>query len=196
MRRFGPGRTDPRVDRTRQAVSEVVLSLLMEDGWESVTHARVSEVSGISRTTLYRHWPEKVDLLREALVSRSIARTFTPTGNLRTDLVTELGAMVSDLVETRAGVFLAAIVDRSEWDPTLQRMKEALIADGVASLRGLLQAGQARGELRPAPGLDVERGVAELVGPVTYRRFISGEPIRPAFVEGVVDDFLAANRPA
>ena len=196
MKRTVSRRTDPRVDRTRQVVSEVVQSILMEDGWESVTHAHVSEVSGISRTTLYRHWPEKVDLLREALVNRSIARSFRPTGDLRADLIAELRAMVTDLVETRAGVLLAAIVDRSEWDPTLQRMKASLIADGVASLRALLQDGQARGELRAGPGLDIERGVAELVGPVTFRRFISGEPIRPAFVEGVVDDFLTANRPA
>lgn len=171
-------------------------AILIEDGWESVTHARVSEASGISRTTLYRHWPEKVDLLREALVSQSIARTLAPTGDLRADLVAELEAMVVELVENRAGVLLAAIVDRSEWDPTLQQMKAALIADGVASLRALLVEGQAGGELRPGADLDVERGVAELVGPVTFRRFISGEPITTSFVAGVVDDFLAANRTA
>ncbi len=73
----------------------------------------------------------------------------------------------------------------------MNRTKVSLVANAGVSLRELLQAGLVAGDLRP--DADIERGVAELVGPITYRRFISNEPLSDTFIVGVVDDFLASH---
>jgi AcrR family transcriptional regulator len=184
---------DPRVDRTRQAVLDAVRAILVEEGWEAVTHVRISERTGVARTTLYRHWPDKTQLLHDAIVDQSIALRPTRTGNLREDLLSDLDGMMTELVQNRIGTVLAALIDRAEWDPALLRLKASFVAEAVAALRDLLRDARARHELDPA--LDVDVAVAELVGPIAYRRLVSAEPILPAFIASVVDDFLRAHRP-
>jgi AcrR family transcriptional regulator len=180
----------PRVDRTRQVVLDAVRAILLEEGWEAVTHQRVAERCGVGRTTVYRHWPDKLQMVHDAIVEQSPALRPVRTGDLRADLISDLSGMVNELVQQRIAVVLAALIDRAEWDPTLQRLKASFVAEAVAELRNLLHMARARGKLRAE--LDVDRAVAELVGPISYRRMISGEPILPGFVEAVVDDFLRA----
>ena len=192
-RSVAPVKVDPRVDRTRAAVLETVKAILLEEGWDAVTHLRVAERSGVGRTTIYRHWPERTTLLHEALINETLAIHAAPSGDLRHDLVAELEAIRDELVERNMGRVLAALVDRAEWDPELHRLKVALAKDGLSVLRQLLQSGKDRGELRP--GLDVDLAVAQLVGPIIYRRLISTETISSTTSQAVVDDFLTAHHP-
>ena len=48
---------DARIVRTRADVDRTALAILVEEGLEALTHARVAERAGYSKTTLYRHWP-------------------------------------------------------------------------------------------------------------------------------------------
>ena len=58
---------DARVARTRADVARAALEVLTHEDWDAVTHARVAEAAGYSKTTLYTHWPSKVDLVAMAL---------------------------------------------------------------------------------------------------------------------------------
>ena len=58
---------DARVARTRADVARAALEVLTQEDWDAVTHARVAEKAGYSKTTLYAHWPLKVDLVAMAL---------------------------------------------------------------------------------------------------------------------------------
>jgi hypothetical protein len=133
-------------------------------------------------------------MVHDAIVEQSPALRPVRTGDLRADLISDLSGMVHELVNQRIAVVLAALVDRAEWDPSLARLKAMFVAEAVTELRGLLDDARRRGELRA--DLDVDRAVAELVGPISYRRLVSGEPIPSGFVQGVVDDFLRAQRPS
>ncbi len=86
---------DPRVARTRVAVLTAAREVLVDDGWEGVTVARVAERSGYARTTLYRHWPQRLDLLRDLIRAEASVAHSTPSGDLRADLVAELEAFRS-----------------------------------------------------------------------------------------------------
>ena len=74
---------DPRVARTRRDVLAAAREVLLEDGWERVTLARVAERSGYARTTLYRHWPQRLDLLRDLIGEEVRLLHTTPAGDLR-----------------------------------------------------------------------------------------------------------------
>ena len=52
---------DPRVARTRRDVVDATAALLLEVGWDGVTHARVAQRSGYSKATVYAHWPARLD---------------------------------------------------------------------------------------------------------------------------------------
>ena len=58
--------TDPRVERTRAAIREALVSLVEEEGMAGLTHQRVAERAHLGRATIYRHLPTPEDLVHEA----------------------------------------------------------------------------------------------------------------------------------
>jgi hypothetical protein len=58
---------DARVSRTRADVSRAALHVLTTEGADALTHAHVAEIAGYSKTTLYTHWPSRVELIALAL---------------------------------------------------------------------------------------------------------------------------------
>jgi AcrR family transcriptional regulator len=183
-------RVDPRVDRTREAVLRAVRELLVEEGWDSVTQNQVARRSGVGRTTVYRHWPDRTELVREAMdFELSVTRDVTLSGELRTDLITALEAIRFEMIEREGSKFLIAMVARSEWDGAVQAVKKDLVDRAVVGLRGVLVAAVARGDL--VADLDLDRSISQLVGPMVMHRLVTDLPLRPDMVTHLVDDFIA-----
>lgn len=59
-------RTDRRVQRTREALREALLSLLPGHGWDGIDVAMLCERANIGRSTFYLHYADKGALLRGA----------------------------------------------------------------------------------------------------------------------------------
>ena len=57
--------TDPRVAHTRSVVLGATVEILAEEGFERLTVEAVAERSGVARSTIYRNWPERSDLLSD-----------------------------------------------------------------------------------------------------------------------------------
>src|SRR5436190_10124893 len=77
----------PRSAIADQAIRDAAVELFAERGFEGVSVEDVAERAGVSRATIYRRYPSKVDLIVEAgacLAADDIA--FPDTGNLRDDL--------------------------------------------------------------------------------------------------------------
>jgi AcrR family transcriptional regulator len=184
---------DPRVLRTRRDVLEAARAVLLEEGWERVTVARVAQRSGYARTTLYRHWPQRLDLLRDLISEEARLAHTTPTGKLRADLVAELdafrGAVISGL-----GRVIVAIGQQARDDAELADLNRAMRADGGRVFDDLVARAVATGELRSDRATDA--AVALLVGPVLFRYLFEDDgDLDRQFVESVVDSFLDASRP-
>ena len=182
---------DPRVVRTRRDVLAAARAVLLEEGWEGVTVSRVADRSGYARTTLYRHWPQRLDLLRDLISEEARLVHTTPSGDLRADLVAELEAFRAAVSSSALGRVMVAIGQQARDDAELADLNRAMRVDGARVVDEIVAAGVARGEL-PA-GIDVDAAVARLVGPVLFEYLFEGEAkLDRAFVESVVDWFLAA----
>lgn len=180
--------TDVRVERTREAVLAAARRLLLEEGWDAVTHLRVAAASGVSRATVYRHWPSCTDLLHDVLRREAEMSHRQPVGRLREDLVAELDALRRQLgLPALAGV-LAVLMERSLHNPELATVKRSVVSEVSRVLRQRLHDGIVAGELPPA--LDVDLAIARLLGPILYRRLASGESLSRPVVVAVVDAFL------
>jgi AcrR family transcriptional regulator len=57
-------RTDRRVLRTREALRNALLGLMVERGWDGIDIQSLCERANIGRSTFYLHYPNKEDLLR------------------------------------------------------------------------------------------------------------------------------------
>jgi AcrR family transcriptional regulator len=56
------------VSKKKQQLIEIALNLFMNEGFHATGIDRIVEVSGISKTTMYRHFESKEVLIREALL--------------------------------------------------------------------------------------------------------------------------------
>ena len=184
------GRCDPRVERTRQLVLATAAAILEEQGWEAVTHVAVAERSGVGRSTLYRHWPDATALVIEVIAQRAVTGQAALTGDLRRDLTAELERFRERLHDPACERGMVTVMERAAVDPTFATMRAAITADATKTVRATLFAAGERGELDVSGGVDAL--IAQLAGPLAFRRLFARQPLTAEFVEHVVDAFLAA----
>lgn len=177
--------------RTRQKVLDAALDLLHEEGWDGLNQTRVAARAGVGRATVYRHWPDAGELLFDTLDTAKLQDHSVPTGDLRQDLINELLAFNRALAKDRFGRIMAALIDRSEWDDQLAVVRRRVTASGASVLSQIIARARAAGQL-PKTG-DDQLLIAQLAGPISFRRFHAGRRVTRPFVVDVVDHALAAH---
>jgi AcrR family transcriptional regulator len=187
-RRRATGEIDPRVQRSRDRALAAARVVLLDEGWEALTQQRVAEVAGIGRATVYRLWPDRVELLHDLCVQEMRTLHTPPTPDLGTDLRAELVSMRRELVDQRFDAVLVAVTDRSGYEHALGTVKSALVRQGSASLRHRLNLAIDAGEL--TPDLDVDEALAFLIAPLVYRHVFADQVVTDASIRRTVDAFL------
>ncbi len=175
--------TDPRVALTRRRVLDAVRRLLVEEGQEAVTPTRLAELTGISRSTIYRRWPDPDDITFEAIADDTDAPPFTPSGDVRQDLTRYLEALREGLKAFHTGLLVTRI-DRAEHDPeTAETLRR------TAQNRRNLMA-----DLLQHPREEFAAAQALTIGPLMYQRFLAREEITDELIELVVDSYMQSRR--
>ena len=59
--------TDRRVRRTRHALEDALISLILEKGYDAVTIEEITDRANLGRTTFYLHFRDKEELLMNAI---------------------------------------------------------------------------------------------------------------------------------
>jgi AcrR family transcriptional regulator len=179
----------PRSAIADKAIREAAVDLFAERGFEGFSVEDVADRAGVSKATVYRRYPSKVDLVVEAgscLATDEIA--FPDTGNLRDDVRGLARSLVSAFKNTRAGKMMPVMTFERRRYPELDAGYRRFLADRKARTREVLRRGIARGEL--PPDTDVAVMSSMLVGPIFHRLMITQEPLNDAFVDALVDALL------
>jgi AcrR family transcriptional regulator len=175
---------DERVRRSRAAVLAATSDLLFERGYSGVSVDEVARRSGVAKTTIYRHWPARTDLLRDACANIGTPQTVPDLGSLRADLAALMGALADALTTAPWTSVLPSIVDAGERDPDMAEMYRRLQQGYSAPFEMVIGRGIVRGEL-PAD-TDVAALSAALIGPLFFRRWFAREPLTDGFVKEIV----------
>ncbi len=180
---------DPRIAHTRKVVLAAAIELLKTEGHEAVTPLRIAERTGIARTTIYRHWPNRRDLISDAIEAHKPNWEFETSGDLGADLTSYLNQMVARLTSGPLPQFFVTLIERAEHDEEFADMHCRMAEHRSQPIVAVLESAIARGEL--PKDLDVPAAIAAINGPVFYRRLITREPLTDSFVATIVDGFLA-----
>ena len=156
---------DVRVARTRADVARAALAVLTDEGSDAVTHARVAELAGYSKTTLYTHWPSRVDLIVLAVDALGDLPHHERSGDLRSDIIGELVAFRGGITEMRLDLILTGMAQWASVEE-MREIRDRINNSGQSQMRAML------GEL--FDGAELEAALSMLTGVVACPSIMFG----------------------
>ena len=178
---------DPRLTATRNSAMDAAVKLLRKNGVLCVTHASVSAETGISRSTLYRHWPTLDELRNNAFRHAINTQNFPPktNGPLRADLVWLLSGLIMALNETAWGQIAPQVIGAAATDEQARSVINGFMKDRFENVREAFDNAKARGEV--AQDLDVQPLIEMTIALPYFRKLIAGLPLDQSWLDDHVD---------
>ena len=183
-----PRRGRPRDARCDHAILQATLDMLREGGAGNLSIDGVAARAGVGKATIYRRWSSKEALLLEALSIDGAAMEIPDSGTLRGDLELYFADLLMRLRQNENSDVLPHLIEAACYDTEVSNSLDEYLSNRQQPLRSLLQRAQQRGEI--AAGIDLKVVVDVLVGPVIYRRLMTGDRIDRTFVRKLLDIVL------
>lgn len=193
----GPGRPpDPDIERRAIAAT---LDIYAEVGWPGFTFDAVARRAKVGKAALYRRWPQKQDLIVEAIETLRLPRRQPLTGPIRADLQAVAESLIRRYAGRHGMAFLRAQMEARMYPDVLGAAMESSRRSIIAKGRRIIVAAIDRGELppetSPAMVMDALAGSIVnhvLIAPEKRVREIANDP--SAFAGRVVDIVLNGAR--
>ncbi len=180
---------DPRIERTRKVVLEATADLIAEVGYDKVTIEGVSERCGVARSTIYRHWSGKEELIVEAIKNRLLPGPEIDTGSVRSDVITFLQDLAGWFVTSEGVMVVLSLLTAAHRDPGRRKLHRDATRTGRDRLARIIEKGIDRGELPAA--INPTEAANDLIGPFFYKKMVLHEDVDPAYAADRVSRWLA-----
>ena len=180
--------------RSARVVSSVLRAAARElarVGYAAFRIEDVAERAGVAKTTVYRRWPTKVDLVGAMIRGMGNLEAARPnTGSLRGDVRALYGRLVDMYASPERRAIAHALMSEGE-DPEVLALTRKLRAEFLDVWREVFERGVARHELPASVDRLVLRDV--LVAPVATRLIRHREPVDDAYLDAVLDLVLGTS---
>ncbi|WP_327635124.1 TetR/AcrR family transcriptional regulator [Kribbella sp. NBC_00482] len=175
-----------RSARVRAAAIAATLAELAESGYADLSLEDVARRAGVHKTTLYRRWGTREDLVLEAIldqVARHVA--VADTGALRDDLLELARTAALNATAPEVAAMARTVAAESPHNPRLAEANRQFWAERLAIDGVIVERAIARGEI--AAGTDPRWVIESVLGPIHLRLLLTGEPVDDAFLTHIVD---------
>lgn len=181
----------PRSEKAEKAIIETTLELIGEG--VSVSELSIEAIAaraGVGKTTIYRRWCNKEDLVAHALAKLKAPLPPLAGVSVREDLIALLEVMRTEAGHVRTRCVMNIALSESDRYPQLfEKFRMLAIEPRRQAMVEVLERGRANGELRP--DLDVALAMAILTGTMLWHTKWGGEGLLPAdLAERIVDQVL------
>ncbi|WP_280701155.1 TetR/AcrR family transcriptional regulator [Kitasatospora sp. GP82] len=182
------GKGRPRSAAADRAILDATREALAELGWGGLTMGHVAARAGVAKTTLYRRWPSKNELVVDAVASLFDELEMADLGSLRADIEAVVAQFAVLLARPESQAALLALFAEGSRDPQLRRRVRERI---VEPQKCLVQQGRAQAQLRGELSPDRDEATASeeidiifdtIAGTVEHRLLVSGRPITPDWI--------------
>ena len=188
-RRTVGARTGGRSERVVRDVLRAAVDELARSGYGALRVEDVAARAGVNKTTIYRRWPTKTDLVAAAI--RLCAGHHQPvpdTGSARRDLVEMLERAIA-FARTAEGRAITRLVTVESGDPDVDQICRSL-REGMLKQRSvIIERAKERGEL--PRGADARLVLDAIFVPVMTRVLRFHEEVDTRTAEAFVDLVLA-----
>jgi AcrR family transcriptional regulator len=178
-----------RSARVRTAVLGATLDQLAAAGYAGLSFEEIARRAGVHKTTIYRNWGSREQLVREALLARSEVTVPVPdSGSLREDLMEFAKAIVGNITAPEYEAIVRAVASEVRTEGALGQAAREFWQERLRLLRVIVLRGIDRGEL--ASTVDPNVLLETLLGPLYLRLLITREALDEAFLELLVDQLI------
>ena len=183
---------DPRIERTRRVVLDAAAELIGECGFGPASIEAISERSGVARSTIYRHWPGRSELLLQAVGNRLEPFAVSATGDLRADLVAVYSHLGNFLTGETTGALAASFIAEARRDPELASLHRKFTESRKSVVVELIRSAIERGEM--PEGTSADEMADDLAAPLFFRALVLHRPIDDKWVESHIDRWIGIYR--
>ncbi|MFE9778306.1 TetR/AcrR family transcriptional regulator [Streptomyces sp. NPDC005775] len=179
-----PSRTGrPRSVAADEAILEATRASLVDLGWSKLTMGDVATRAGVAKTTLYRRWAGKNELVVDAVAVLFDELELPDLGSLAADVQAMVLQFAALLERPETQTALMAVVAESTRDEALRtRIRDSIVNRQKRLVLQGRQRAQERGELPVEADEATAALTADLVfdviaGAVVHRALVSAEPV-------------------
>ncbi|MEU0301069.1 TetR/AcrR family transcriptional regulator [Streptomyces sp. NPDC006175] len=180
----GPSRSGrPRSAEADAAILEATRASLVDLGWSKLTMGDVATRAGVAKTTLYRRWAGKNELVVDAVAVLFDELELPDLGSLAADVEAVVLQFAALLERPETKTALMAVVAESTRDEALRdRIRGSIVTRQKHLVLQGRERAQRRGELPVEPDAVVAARTADLIfdviaGAVVHRALVSAEPV-------------------
>ncbi|MFF9815852.1 TetR/AcrR family transcriptional regulator [Streptomyces sp. NPDC014006] len=189
-----PGR--PRSATADAAILAATREALVELGWSKLTLGDVATRAGVAKTTLYRRWSGKNELVVDAVAELFDELELPDSGSLAADIEGVVLQFAAILARPEAKSGLMAAVAESTRDAALRdRIRESIVERQKRLVVEGKTRAQSRGELSAEPDSRESARTADLIfdmiaGAVVHRSLVSAEQVDAQWVHSLTQVLL------
>lgn len=187
------GHPDPATNHTRSgrprsaaadtAILEATRASLVDLGWSKLTMGDVAKRAGVAKTTLYRRWAGKNELVVDAVAVLFDELELPDLGSLFADVEAVVLRFSALLERPETKTALMAVIAESTRDEALRtRIRDSIVNRQKRLVLQGRERAQRRGELPTEPDAVTAARTADLIfdviaGAVVHRALVSAEPV-------------------
>jgi AcrR family transcriptional regulator len=189
-RRRTPGRPAGDGQELVRTVLDATVRQLGQKGFVGLSVEEVARDAGVNKTSVYRRWPSKAELVAAALQAVGAKEPpFEESGDLRQNLICILRRKVAVLTDPHGQKIARALLVLNEDGEAAAFARSIRERQNVLLIR-VLQSAIDRGELScdASPSFLAEL----LLAPVVYRALVIGTQVDDRYIETIVDYLLRA----
>jgi AcrR family transcriptional regulator len=192
-RALASARGRPRDPSADKAILAATFAQLVEVGYAGLSIEAVAAAAGVAKTTIYRRWPTKRELVVAALGTETPFEPPSVDLDSRTALGQFVRQAVGMLIDSGAIRILGSLLVEEQREPGLLGIfRQRILGPRRGMVEAMLRRGVERGEIRP----DIDPLVVTemIAGAVFGHHAILGLTATDAWVDALVDHVWTAIR--
>lgn len=190
-----PGTTRPggRTARTADAVYAATISELSARPYADISVETIAARAGVHKTTLYRRWGSKAELVAQALAGAAAAAIEVPdTGQAESDLRALSRSVGAVLADPGGAAITRGLLAGAAESAEIAALMDRFWATRLAAISVIVDRAEVRGEI--PRGTDAAGFLNAMAAPLYYRLLVTREPVTERDADRAAAAALAAAR--
>jgi AcrR family transcriptional regulator len=189
----GTARPGGRTARIAESVFAAAIAELSDRGYADISVESIAARAGVHKTTVYRRWGSKPELIRQALAGAAGTHIQIPdTGRVDTDAQALARAVQAILSAPQGAAITTALIVGGLSSPEIAELMRQFWAGRLAAIDVIVTRGVQRGQL--PVGTDPAAFMHAVSAPLYFRLLVTREPITEPDADAAATAALAAAR--